>query len=202
MRQYVKLIRFHNNGFKTTPYNSTSFPHVMPFINYEVTDLEKVNAVVSESDFINPIKDDENWKGCFVFLEKYNKDLLNKGALVMRQGHRKNVAYWEANDQTIWVRNTSHTGKDDCYVNQYKEILEHDGQPYDNFKYISYYSSYYWVKMKIELALQRIILGEQHFGYIPEWLSECYIMDYQVKQFKTSKLFILREQMSRLLSLR
>lgn len=184
MRQYVKLIRFHNNGFKTTPYNSTSFPHVMPFINYEVTDLEKVNAVVSESDFINPIKDDENWKGCFVFLEKYNKDLLSKGALVMRQGHRKNVAYWKA------------------YVNQYKETLEHDGQPYNNFKYISYYSSYYWVKMKIELALQRIILGEQHFGYIPEWLSECYIMDHQVKQFKTSKLFILREQMGRFLSLK
>ncbi|WP_406590331.1 hypothetical protein [Bacillus atrophaeus] len=197
MSEYVKLIRFDNKGFYTKPYNSSSHPHVLPFINFEVTDLGKINEVVNEDDLIKPEKNDQNWKGCFVFIERYNKDLLN-GALLMKKSHKKNIAYLKIEDQTIWVRNTTHTGKDDCYVNQYTKCLEHEGQRHEDLKYIGYYSNYYWVKMKIDLALKRLMLGEQHFGYIPEWLSECYIMDHQVKEFKASKLFAVREEVRRL----
>ncbi|MCY9226022.1 hypothetical protein MOF11_13410 [Bacillus haynesii] len=200
MSEYIKLIRFHNSGFNTTPYNSSSFCHSLPFINYEVTDLQTKNAVVNEDDFIRPKIDDQKWKGCFVFLEEYDKNLLIDGALVMRESHKKNVAYLKAEGQTIWVRNTAHTGKEDRYVNQYIKYSEHEGKQYEFYEYIGFHSNFYWVKMKIDLALKRLILGKRHFGYVPEWLSECYMMEHQVKEFKTSKLFGLKEQAGRVLS--
>ncbi|MEC1876813.1 MULTISPECIES: hypothetical protein [Bacillus] len=52
--------------------------------------------------------------------------------------------------------------------------------------------------MRINLALKRLVLGKQHLGYVPEWLSEAYIiMDDQVYCLELSKLFVLKEQVKR-----
>ncbi|MFB4367324.1 hypothetical protein ABEY05_20035 [Bacillus subtilis] len=198
-RGYVKLIRFHNNGFNTTPYNSSTFCHSLPFINYEVTDLGMKNEIIKEPNIIRPKINDQKWKGCFVFLEEYDEQLLKKGALVMRKNHKKNTSFLKVENQTIWVRNTPHTGKEDCYVNQYIEVIEHEGEKYSFNKYLGTYSNLYWVQMTINLALKRLVLGKQHLGYVPEWLSEAYIMDDQVNCLESSKLFVLKEHFKRMM---
>ncbi|MGJ5835567.1 hypothetical protein [Bacillus sp. G402] len=157
MKEYVKNIRFDNEGFYCKPYNSPVYYHSLKFINYEVTNLEATDVYVKKTDFIRP-ENNYGWNGCFVFLEIYDKKLLLKdGALAMKRFDKKNIAYLKNEGQTIWVRNNAHIGN---------------------------FAHYYWVKMKIDLALQRIKLGERHLGYVPEWLSECYILEHQVRQFE------------------
>lgn len=40
--------------------------------------------------------------------------------------------------------------------------------------------------MSLELALQRIQLGHKLLGYIPEWLSECYLNENQIRELDLS----------------
>ncbi|MDP0484004.1 hypothetical protein [Bacillus subtilis] len=87
-------------------------------------DLGMKNEIIKEHNVIRPKNDDQKWKGCFVFLEEYDEQLLKKGALVMRKNHKKNISFLKVENQTIWVRNTPHTGKEDYYVNQYTEVIE------------------------------------------------------------------------------
>lgn len=183
MKEFVKIIRFDNEGFYCKPYNSPVYYHSLKFINYEVTNLEATDVYVKKTDFIRP-ENNYGWNGCF-FFKKYDKKLLLKdGALAMKRFDKKNIAYLKNEGQTIWVRNNAHIGKGYSYVSEYITYLEHERESYEQFDYIGHFAHYYWVKMKIDLALQRIKLGERHLGYVPEWLSECYILEHQVRQFE------------------
>ncbi|WP_230162828.1 hypothetical protein [Peribacillus simplex] len=43
-----------------------------------------------------------------------------------------------------------------------------------------------WVQMRLDLALKRIELGQKHLGWTPEWLSEIFLTEKQVKELKSS----------------
>lgn len=109
-------------------------------------------------------------------------------------------AFLKNENQTIWVRNASHTGKETSYVNQYIKLIEHEGKNHIFYEYLGTYTNLNWVKMNINLALERIILGKKHLRYVPEWLSECYIMDDQVNRLVSSKLFRIKEQVKRIMN--
>ncbi|MCM3541328.1 hypothetical protein [Priestia endophytica] len=190
----VKIIRFDNYGFITKPYNSsTVFHHSFPFLNVEITDLFSQDITIEESDIIKPKAEDKKWSGCFVFLKTYDKN-LPKGALSMRRGHKKNVGYLMSTQQKVWVRNTTHMGLENKYVNSYLSRDIYEGKEYVSEQLLYRLGSYYWVQMRVDLALKRIELGRHHLGYIPEWLSECFLMEEQVKQLDFSYLTKLRQK--------
>lgn len=41
-------------------------------------DLGMKNEIIKEHNVIRPKNDDQKWKGCFVFLEEYDEQLLKK----------------------------------------------------------------------------------------------------------------------------
>ncbi|MFP7225856.1 hypothetical protein SFC42_22475 [Priestia filamentosa] len=182
----VKIIRFDNYGFITKPYNSSAFHHSLPFLNVEITDLFSQDITIEKSDIIKPKDEDEKWSGCFVFLETYDKDLF-EAALSMRRGHKKNIAFMKDTRQTVWVRNTTHRGNMSRYVSKYLKYYEEVDKQFE--EYLCLYTRYpelAWVQMRLDLALKRIELGRQHLGDTPEWLSECFLMEEQVKQLDSS----------------
>ncbi|MEC0276109.1 hypothetical protein [Peribacillus frigoritolerans] len=143
-------------------------------------------VIIEKSNIIKPEAEDKKWSGCFVFLETYDKELF-KGALSMRRNYKKNVGYLKNRQQKVWVRNTTHMGLQNTYVNSYLSQYIHEGKEYVfNEWFNDSFSTYYWVQMKLDLALKRIELGRQHLGNTPEWLSECFLMEEQVKQLDFS----------------
>lgn len=115
--KYIKFIRFDNRGFYTKPYNSdykydrlNHFCHVLPFVNFEVTDLEETDLIIRKESIIRPDINDEKWSGCFSFLHTYDESLFDN-AMKFRKAHKKNVAYLLSNlNETIWGRNITLKG--------------------------------------------------------------------------------------------
>ncbi|CAH0294667.1 hypothetical protein SRABI84_04313 [Peribacillus simplex] len=139
--QYVIVIRFHNDGFYTKPYNTdyindrnNHFFYSLPFYNVEIKDLNSKNIIIDENDIIKPEINDEKWSGCFAFLNTYDKSLLEHGkALAMRKGHKKNIAFMKNTGQTVWIRNTTHWGHMSCYVSKYLKYYTEVDQQFEEY---------------------------------------------------------------------
>lgn len=188
---YTKFIRFDNKGFYSKPYNSdwnydrmNHHCHVLPFINFEVTNLEDKDLLVRKEDIIDPSINDEEWSGCFAFLNTFD-EFLFENAMSFRKNHKKNIAYLIGDlDEIVWVRNSTHEGRLKPYVAKYSEYWEEHNQTTES--YITGHGELYWVKMKLGLALNRIELGQQDLGWTPEWLSEVFLTKEQVNRLKES----------------
>jgi len=186
---YTKFMRFDDKGFYSKPYNSdweydrlNHHCHVLPFINYEVKSLDERDIVVEECDLISPEINDEQWSGCFAFLNTFDERLF-ENAMHFRRNHKKNIAYLLSDlDEIVWVRNSTHEGRLSTYVSKYSQYWEEHNQTTES--YITGHGELYWVKMKLGLALKRIELGLHDLGWSPEWLTEVFLTKDQVNKLK------------------
>ncbi|ETE90727.1 TPA: hypothetical protein ACR3Z0_004422 [Bacillus thuringiensis] len=178
---YVKIYRFDNKGFFCKPYNSDTYDHVFEFIDTEVTDLILINQKILKKNVYTPKYNDNMWSGCFCFISEYVKNITSDdGPLKMRKGHKLNIALLPKKTK-IWVRNCSHLGKTEPFFNRFIYPIEHEGQ----IKLISSsqsFNCYCWVRMSVELALERIELWKiNNTGCeLPEWLTEFYLLEDQL----------------------
>jgi len=188
---HVKLIRFADEGFLTKPYNTNFeygvrryYCHSLPFIDFEITNLEDTDRIVDIEKVIKPKINDEQWSGCFAFLNAFDEQLFET-AMRFRKGDKQTIAYLLNNpDEVVWVRNTTHKGQLSSYISRTSEYFpEHDQSIED---YLSDIGHLYWVKMKLSLALKRIELGQRHLNWTPEWLSEVYLTKDQVNRLEIS----------------
>ena len=195
--KYIKFIRFDNRGFYSKPYNSdykydrsNHFCHVLPFIDFEVTNLEETDLVVRKETIIRPDINDKKWSGCFSFLHTYDKSLFDN-AMKFRRFHKKNVAYLLSNlNEIVWVRNTTHTGHMSRYISKYSEYWEEQNQTTESYFGYNSHPELYWVKMKLGLAIERIKLGQKHLNWTPEWLSEVFLTNDQLQRLEPYSLKI------------
>ncbi|RKJ75032.1 hypothetical protein D7X33_18415 [Butyricicoccus sp. 1XD8-22] len=186
IEDYVKVIRFDNNGFVTKPYNATKdiyplngFCHSFPFIFGVNKILDDSNLTLPKGiRLVNPEHNDTRWNGCFAFLETYNENLLNH-ALSFRANSKKNVA-WLKKDKLVWARNINYKGEL-LYSSYTREIKQGEGKaPYE---YKETIDEHYWVLMPVETLLERIKKAEEYFGETPgEIHTEIYLMEEQVKE--------------------
>lgn len=180
MTEYIKIIRFRDFGFDFKPYTSKHFHHVFEFIDTEVTELSKVNQSIQKSLTHRPKRDDENWSGCFCFLNEFDPKLFDH-ALAMRKGEKLNISSLPLTS-TIWVRNTSHLGIDYPFYNEFKSSYKHEGKEYWNSE-CSQLDHLKWVRMSVKLALERTRLWkERDINYLPEYITEFYLMEHQRKE--------------------
>ncbi|MED4170675.1 hypothetical protein [Priestia megaterium] len=181
MDKYVKIFRFDDQGFFCKPANSDVFPHTFKFIDTEIKDLYKINQSISTLETHRPEKNDCKWSGCFCFLEEYDKNLLTvEGGLSIRRNAKMNVALIPM-DSIIWVRNTSHLGKDYPFFNEFTYVTE-EKEEYELSETPSVFDHLRWVKMRVDLALERTRLWkEREPNYLPEWITEFYLMEEQIK---------------------
>lgn len=194
---YVKIIRFDNLGFHCKPYNSPYFAHVFEFIDYEVKDLFLTNQKLPTTKLIKPKFNDTKWSGCFCFLQEYDESLLApSGALAMRRGHKINIAYI-SKEEVIWVRNISHKGEP--YIKQFFRTVEHEGKTYW-FPEVTTLVSYRWVKMRVDLALERIRLWKMNNKNLPEEITEFYLMEEQIPRLIFPQQIGIGGRLKRLLS--
>ncbi|WP_170959373.1 hypothetical protein [Bacillus thuringiensis] len=178
---YVEIFRFDNKVFFCKPYNSDAYDHIFEFIDVEVTDLTLFNQSILKEKVHTPRINDTNWSGCFCFLSEFAKNITkDDGPLSMRKGHKLNVALLPRNT-IIWVRNCSYLGEADTFYNEFTYQIEHEGIFFWTSNSQSY-NCYCWVRMSVELALERIKLWKtNHEGYEPpEWLTEFYLMEEQL----------------------
>ena len=204
---YVKIYRFDNKVFFCKPYNSDTYDHVFEFIDTEVTDLTLFNQDILEKNVHTPKYNDNMWSGCFCFLSEYEKNITDDdGPLKMRKGHKLNIALLPKNTK-IWVRNCSHLGETEPFFNSFSYLVEHEGHL--RWRYSSQsYNCYCWVRMSVELALERIKLWKtNNIGReLPEWLTEFYLIEDQlgliyplslwdrfILHIKNFKIFIARK---------
>lgn len=181
---YVKIYRFDDAGFYCKPYTSKAFHHVFEFINVEVTDLFSVNQSIPKARLHKPEFNDYNWSGCFCFLDNFNKDLVSvTGALSMRSKEQLNLALLPG-DTKVWVRNCSHFGKEMPFFKEFTYSYTHEEKEYHYWDE-SRYDCYRWVRLSADLALERTRLWkESNIGEsLPEWLTEFYLMESQLKLF-------------------
>lgn len=185
------------------PYTSRKFHHSFAFINTEVTDLTSINNSIEEKQLHIPSLNDENWSGCFCFLDEYDTGLLQPyGALSSWAGKKLNIGEF-SKTEVIWVRNISHLGKEYPFYNKFKYPLLHEGQIHW-FSNQSMWDCYKWVKMNVDRALYRTELWKKaNPGKpLPEWLTEFYMLKDQKEKLKVlgrvkKKAFLLRKEFIR-----
>jgi hypothetical protein len=186
MTDFVKIIRFRDQGFDCKPYTSNAYHHVFEFIDTEITDLSKVNQPILKSLTHRPEKDDLKWSGCFCFLDELDPNIFDS-ALAMRKGEKINISMLPK-DSTIWVRNCSHLGIDFPFFHEFKFSYMHEETEYWR-RESSRFDHLKWVRMNVELALERTRLWkEQQHNYLPEYMTEFYLMEHQLDDLKTAKI--------------
>lgn len=180
--EYVKIYRIDNQGFYCKPYNSKIYHHSFEFIDVEVKDLTAVNQTIERSKLYKPNCDDKNWSGCFCFLDEYDKNITyNNGVLAMRKGQKVNLSLIPKTAK-IWVRNFSHIENTSFYSN-FSYPVEHNGKVYW-FEDSSAFNSFCWVKMQVDLALERTRLWKETYHSLPEWVTEFYLMESQIEELR------------------
>lgn len=183
-KHFAPVIRFANEGFLSKPYNASNvFHHVLPFLNIEVTDLEgSFQILENDSYIITPETDDEHWSGCFAFLNEYSSNLFD-GPMQFRKGHKRHIKYINK-DQLVWVRNVNY--KNEPFFSKYNKTYIYEGKVYTPQEYIyttRLFNKLCWVKMSLNLALERTQLYKEHFrGELPEHITEIYLMDEQINK--------------------
>jgi hypothetical protein len=185
MTDFVKIIRFRDQGFDCKPYTSNAYHHVFEFIDTEIKDLSKISQPILKSMSHRPKKDDSNWSGCFCFLDELDPNLFDS-ALAMRKGEKINICLLPK-DSTIWVRNCSHLGIDFPYFNEFKFSYLHEGKEYWSSE-SSRFDHLKWVRMNVDLALERTKLWKEKNNYLPEYMTEFYLMEHQLRDLQNAKI--------------
>jgi hypothetical protein len=159
--QFVKLIRFDQNGFTCAPLQSDSI-----FINREVDNLFHTGQSIYTSEMVLPRYTDRQWSGCFCYLEEFTQVTTEN----------RHIGFLPR-ESVIWVRNKSHLGGGIPYFNCFVHPLVKEGKKDDDIMIIDT-----WVKMRVEDALERTYIWKKEYGSLPEWITECYLMEGQVKR--------------------
>lgn len=183
----VKIIRIDDKGFNCKPYNSNAFCHSLEFIDSEIKDLNKINQPIKKSSLYSPEYNNDNWSGCFCFLDEFNPKLLSSsGALAMRYGEKINIKMIPS-DALIWVRNCSYMEMKTPFFSKFCYSYEHENNEYWSSE-VSTFSSYKWVKMRVDLALERTRLWKERNDWVPEWITEFYLMESQLFSLKNASI--------------
>lgn len=183
MVDYIQIFRYDNLGFNFKPYTSAHYHHTYEFIDNEITNLFNVEQSIPITAMHRPSLNDMRWSGCFCFLGKYNERCVaEEGILTMRMDHKLNVKLISP-DELIWVRNSSHFGKERPYFKKFTYSYQHEDTEHWSYE-TCVTGSYRWVKMKVSLALERTQLWKEKNEDIPEWLTEFYLMEEQLEQLE------------------
>lgn len=187
--KYIKIYRIDDKEFHCKPYTSKFFHHSFEFIDTEITNLELTHQKIAISKLHKPRLDDKNWSGCFCFLDEFEPRLLSPtGALAMRYGQKINVRTLPINTQ-IWVRNCSYKGKEYPFFSEFLNSYIYEGNEhwYPEF---STFHCYRWVRMSVDLALKRTRLFKKYSqsDWLPEWLTEFYLLEEQLFLLKKPNL--------------
>ncbi|MCA1065810.1 hypothetical protein QTG56_22035 [Rossellomorea sp. AcN35-11] len=167
--QFVKMVRFDSHGFTCSPpgpgsLNQKSDP---VFINRVVYNLYDTGQSLYTTELFLPGEDDREWSGCYCFLEESRQPLTTNRTIG-----------FIPKESVIWVKNRSHFPDGIPYFTSCIHPLVEEGEAErDNLILDT------WVKMKVEDALERKRLWKQENDCLPLplWLSECYLMEKQVK---------------------
>lgn len=165
--QFVKMIRFDHNGFTCGPPQSDSiFKGREPiFINREIDNLFHTGQSIYTSEMILPGYTDRQWSGCSCYLEEFTQVAAET----------RHIGFLPR-ESVIWVRNKSHLGGGIPYFHRFVHPLMEEGTVDDEL------IIYTWVRMTVEDALERTYLWKKEHGSLPDWLTECYLMEEQVKR--------------------
>jgi hypothetical protein len=166
--QFVKMIRFDQNGFTCGPPQSDSiYKRREPiFINREIDNLFHTGQSIYTSEMIQPRSTDRHWSGCFCYLEEFTQ--------VASQN--RHIGFLPR-ESVIWVRNKSHLGGGIPYFNLSVHLGVEEGTDDDGNMIMDT-----WVKMSVADALERTRLWKKEHGSVPEWITECFLMEGQVKR--------------------
>ncbi|PFA63129.1 hypothetical protein CN378_19060 [Bacillus sp. AFS015802] len=162
--QYVKMIRFHHDGF-TCGSPNVNKERKPVFINREIHNLFHTCQSVYTTEMILPPDGEKKWDGCFCYLEEYT---LSATGI-------RNIGFLPR-ESVIWVRNISHMGKDTPYFDRSIHPLVEEGTG-DGRNIVTDT----WVKMSVVDALERTRLWKEKNVTLPDWLTECYLVEPQVK---------------------
>ncbi|MGE6753932.1 hypothetical protein ACQKFO_10810 [Rossellomorea sp. NPDC071047] len=165
--QFVKMIRFDQNGFTSGPLKSDPiFKGREPvFINREIDNLFHTGQSIYPSEMIQPRYTDRQWSGCSCYLEEFTQVATET----------RHIGFLPR-ESVIWVRNKSHLGGGIPYFNRFFQPLVEKATVDDTLIIDT------WVKMTVEDALERTYLWKKEYGSLPDWITECYLMEEQVKR--------------------
>lgn len=175
--RFVKVIRFDNRGFESESPNSSYTNRRTTdgpiFINRKVTDLFVTSQHVFTSEMIQPMNHDGRWSGCFCFLNEH--ELPTSSNVRQRWKERRHIAFLSM-DSVIWVRNLSHIEGEPRYFSHCTFQLE-DGKTMNKGKILPNT----WVQMSVKDALERTRLWKEKHQTVPEWLTECFLVQKQIE---------------------
>lgn len=99
--QFVKMIRFSQNGFTCgTPQSDSNYNRREPiFINREIDNLFHKGQSIYMSEMIRPRSTDRQWSGCFCYLEEFTQVA----------SENRHIGFLPR-ESLIWARNKSHLG--------------------------------------------------------------------------------------------
>ncbi|MCR8847899.1 hypothetical protein NQ095_05730 [Rossellomorea sp. SC111] len=163
--QFVKMIRFHRNGFTcgSPPKQMEKDPI---FINRVIHNLFLTDQAIYTSEIIIPEEADRDWYGCFCYLEENS----------MQTAGTRTIGFLPR-ESTIWVRNLSHFGDGIPYYNRFLHPLVEDESAGGGNMITDT-----WIKMSVEDALERTRLWKEKSVTLPDWVTECYLTEVQVKR--------------------
>ncbi|MGG4169466.1 hypothetical protein ABEW00_18655 [Rossellomorea vietnamensis] len=163
--QFVKMIRFHRNGF-TSGSPSKQMEKDPVFLNRVVHNLFHTGQAIFTTEIISPKEEDRDWYGCLCYLEEN----------AMQTSGTRTIGFLPR-ESNIWVRNISHVGDGTPYYNRsLHPLLEYESGDGGNVMTDS------WVKMSVEDALERTRLWKEKNVHLPDWVTECYLTERQVKR--------------------
>ena len=165
--KYVKMIRYHHYGFKCgSPKSDCVDEKRNPFfINREVQNLFHTDQPVYTTEIVLPKDADMEWSGCFCYLEEYKSPTTEK----------RNIGFLPE-ESVIWVRNMSHLDGGTPFYSRsvHPLVMEERGEEGSMMTDT-------WVKMRVRDALERTRLWKEKNTKLPDWVTECYLLEDQVK---------------------
>lgn len=164
--QYVKMIRYHHYGFSCGSPKSDCIDEGRDpvFINREIQNLFHTGQSVYTTEMTFPTDSDEEWSGCFCYLEEYKHPAKEN----------RNIGFL-SRESVIWVRNMSHIDEGTPYYNRAIHPLE--DAPAEGGSMLPDT----WVKMSVRDALERTRLWKERCTVLPDWVTECYLLQHQVR---------------------
>ncbi|MCA1060535.1 hypothetical protein LCL96_16485 [Rossellomorea aquimaris] len=164
--KFVKMIRYHNCGFRCGLPNTDCMDGERNpvFINREVQNLFNTGQPVYTTEITLPKEADQEWSGCFCYLEEYTHPATEN----------RNIGFLPK-ESIIWVRNMSHLDNGTPFYNRSVHPLAAE-EARDKGNMVADT----WVKMRVEDALERTRLWKEKCTVLPDWVTECYLMEHQV----------------------
>ncbi|TMU85092.1 hypothetical protein FGG79_14505 [Bacillus sp. BHET2] len=165
--QLVKVIRFDRLGFTChSPKSDCKEQKRNPvFLNRKIHNLFQTGLSLYTSEMVLPSDTDRQWSGCYCHLDEYSQPLSVLGYRHIGFLPRESV---------IWVRNRSHIHGGIPYYNRSIHPLA-DECGSENMIADS------WIEMRVADALERKRLWKEQHDDLPDWITECYLIENQVR---------------------